>query len=125
MDWIAIPFFRDLPDSGIEPGSPTLQVDNLASEPKAGPFLGNLTTYSKLKEPMETLLHLPYTSKQSMMLPPRFLFLSPSPVFRFGSWPDTAWASQVGPGVKNVPANARDKRNANLIWVGKIPWRKA
>ena len=66
------PSSGDPPDSGIEPGSPTLQVDDLSSEPKAGPFQGHLTTYSKLKEPMEALLHLPYTSKQSMMFHPDF-----------------------------------------------------
>ena len=31
-EWVAIPFSRDLPDSGIESRSPTLQVDSLPSE---------------------------------------------------------------------------------------------
>ena len=29
LEWVAIPFSRDFPDSGIEPGSPALQVDSL------------------------------------------------------------------------------------------------
>ena len=34
LEWVAIPFSRDLPDPGIEPGSPTLQADSLLSEPR-------------------------------------------------------------------------------------------
>ena len=33
LEWIAIPFPGDLPDPGIEPRSPTLQVVSLSSEP--------------------------------------------------------------------------------------------
>ena len=33
LEWIAISFSRDLPDPGIEPGSPALQADALPSEP--------------------------------------------------------------------------------------------
>ena len=33
LEWVAIPFSRDLPDPGIEPGSPALQADSLPSEP--------------------------------------------------------------------------------------------
>ena len=29
LEWVAHPFSRDLPDPGIEPGSPALQVDSL------------------------------------------------------------------------------------------------
>ena len=32
LEWIAISFSRDLPDPGIEPGSPALQADALPSE---------------------------------------------------------------------------------------------
>ena len=32
MDWAAYPFSRDLPNSGIEPGSPALQADSLPVE---------------------------------------------------------------------------------------------
>ena len=39
--WSGLPFFfpGDLPDTGIEPGSPTLQADSLLSEPPEKPFL--------------------------------------------------------------------------------------
>ena len=33
LEWLAIPFPRDFPDPGIEPGSPALQADSLQSEP--------------------------------------------------------------------------------------------
>ena len=38
LEWIAISFSRDLPDPGIEPRSPTLQADALASEPPGRPM---------------------------------------------------------------------------------------
>ena len=37
LEWVAIPFSRDLPDPGIEPESPTLQADSLPSEPPGKP----------------------------------------------------------------------------------------
>ena len=33
LQWVASSFSGDLPDSGIKPGSPTLQADCLLSEP--------------------------------------------------------------------------------------------
>ena len=33
LEWVAIPFSGDLPDSGIEPRSPARQADFLPSEP--------------------------------------------------------------------------------------------
>ena len=33
LEWVAIFFSRDLPDPGMEPGSPVLQADALPSEP--------------------------------------------------------------------------------------------
>ena len=33
LEWAAILFSRDLPNPGIEPGSPALQADSLLSEP--------------------------------------------------------------------------------------------
>ena len=36
------------------------------------------------------------------------------------------WASQAALVVKNLPANARYRRDAGFDpWVGKIPWRRA
>ena len=36
--WLPFPFPGDLPDPGIEPGSPTLQADALRSEPPGKPW---------------------------------------------------------------------------------------
>ena len=37
LEWVAISFSGDLPDPGIEPGSPALQADSLPSEPPGKP----------------------------------------------------------------------------------------
>ena len=37
LEWVAIPFSRDLPYPWIKPGSPALQVDSLLSEPVGKP----------------------------------------------------------------------------------------
>ena len=39
LEWVAIPSPEDLPNPGIEPGSPTLQADALPSEPPGKPHL--------------------------------------------------------------------------------------
>ena len=41
LEWVAIPFSEDLPDSGTEPGSPALQADSLPSEPPRKPIIGH------------------------------------------------------------------------------------
>ena len=35
LEWVALPFSRGFPNPGIEPRSPTLQVDSLPAEPQA------------------------------------------------------------------------------------------
>ena len=37
LEWVAIPFPGDLPDPGIELGSPALQADALPSKPPGKP----------------------------------------------------------------------------------------
>ena len=37
LDWVAIPFSRDLSDPGTEPGPPASQADSLPSEPPGKP----------------------------------------------------------------------------------------
>jgi len=37
LEWVAMPSSRDLPNPGIGPRSPTLQVDFLSSEPPGKP----------------------------------------------------------------------------------------
>ena len=39
LEWIAISFSGDLPNPGIEPGSPALQADALPSEPPGKPTI--------------------------------------------------------------------------------------
>ena len=39
LEWGAIPFSRDLPSPGIEPGSPALQADSLPSESPGKPHM--------------------------------------------------------------------------------------
>ena len=39
LEWVAIPFPRDLPDLGIKPRSPALQADSLPPEPPGKPYL--------------------------------------------------------------------------------------
>ena len=38
LEWVAIPSPRDLPDPGIESGSPVLQVDSLLTESPRKPY---------------------------------------------------------------------------------------
>ena len=38
LEWVAVPFSRDLPNPGIKPRSPTLQVDSLPAEPQGKPW---------------------------------------------------------------------------------------
>ena len=38
MEWVAISSFWGFPNPGIEPGSPTLQVDTLPSKPQGKPI---------------------------------------------------------------------------------------
>ena len=37
LEWVVIPFFGDLPNPGIEPGSPALQADSLPAELQGSP----------------------------------------------------------------------------------------
>ena len=37
LEWVAVPFSRGLPNPGIDPRSPTLQVDSLPAEPQRKP----------------------------------------------------------------------------------------
>ena len=39
LEWVAISFFRDVPEPGIEPRSPALQADSLPTEPPGKHFI--------------------------------------------------------------------------------------
>ena len=45
LESVAIPFSRDPPDPGIEPGSPTLQANSLPSEPPGKPLRNKPTHF--------------------------------------------------------------------------------
>ena len=45
LEWVASPSPADLPDPGIEPGSPALQVDSLPTEPSGKPEI-NATCFN-------------------------------------------------------------------------------
>ena len=38
LEWVAFPFPGDLPNPGIEPRPPALQVDSLPAEPQGKPY---------------------------------------------------------------------------------------
>ena len=52
--WSELPFPSpgDLPNPGIEPGSPTLQADILPSEPPGKPYLYTMCIYSLILTPL-------------------------------------------------------------------------
>ena len=50
LEWVAISFTRDLPDSGIKPGSPTFQADALTSEPPGKPEGGAKSSDSEYQK---------------------------------------------------------------------------
>ena len=60
--WSGLPFPSpgDLPNPGIEPGSPTLQIDALSSEPPGKPwFADNMMLYTEIpKDSTKKLLEL-------------------------------------------------------------------
>ena len=39
LEWVAVPFSGDLPNSETEPRSPTLQADSLPAEPQGKPTI--------------------------------------------------------------------------------------
>ena len=55
LEWVAFPFSRDLLNSGIEPRSPTLQVDSLPAEPPGKPKNTGVGSLSLLQQIFPTL----------------------------------------------------------------------
>ena len=54
LEWIAIPFSGDLPNSGIEPRFPALQVDSLPAESPGKPKNTGLGSLSLLQQIFQT-----------------------------------------------------------------------
>ena len=44
LEWVAIPFFKESSNPGIEPGSPVMQADSLLTEPLGKPYFSILFT---------------------------------------------------------------------------------
>ena len=44
LEWVAMPISRDLPNPGIEPGSPALQAESLPAEPPGKPLIASLVS---------------------------------------------------------------------------------
>ena len=63
LEWIAFLFSRDIPNPGIEPRSPALQVDSLPTEPQGKPKntgVGSLSLLQQIfpnQELNQSLLH--------------------------------------------------------------------
>ena len=63
LAWVAFPFCRHLPNPGIKPRSPTLQVDSLPAEPQGKPKdtgVGSISLHQQLfltQESNWVLLH--------------------------------------------------------------------
>ena len=49
LERVAFPFSRDLPNPGIEPRSPALQVDSLPAEPQGKPMNTGMGSLSLLQ----------------------------------------------------------------------------
>ena len=63
LEWVVVPFSRDLSNPGIEPASPALQVDSLPAEPPGKPKntgVGSLSLLQRIfptQELNQGLLH--------------------------------------------------------------------
>ena len=91
LEWVAIPSPGDLPNPGIEPGSPALQADSLPSEPQGG-----------FKDQTLTPLHWKH-EVLTTELPGKFMGF-----FRgeaWGGWPHRVACrlSVPQPGIKSMP----------------------
>ena len=49
LEWVAYPFYSDLPNPGVEQGSPDLQVDSLPTELSRKPYMISLICEIKKK----------------------------------------------------------------------------
>ena len=109
LEWVAFPSPGDLPDPGIEPGSPTLQADPL------------LWALSNL------LYHLSSEIQASLRYVRASLEREPRPrISVLRSLPAQTRGFPGGPSGKEtcLPMQVRRKRQRFHPWVRKIPWRR-
>ena len=74
LEWVVIPFCRDLPKSGIKPRSPALQVNCLPAEPQGKPKNTGGGSLSLLQRIFST-----QESNQGLLHCRRILYLSGEP----------------------------------------------
>ena len=48
LEWVAFPFSKDLPNTGIKPRSPTLQADSLSAQPAGKPKNTGVSQFSSV-----------------------------------------------------------------------------
>ena len=84
LEWVAFPFSGDLPNPGVEPRSPALQVDSLPAEPQGKPKNTGVgrpkTTFGSIgkKARIETEENFPgYESPTGLSLPLKHYVHSP------------------------------------------------
>ena len=65
LEWVAIPFSRDLPNSGIEPGYPASQEDSLPSTPTLYKLENEHRQTSKMRRPYNHIPPLDKTSRST------------------------------------------------------------
>ena len=110
------PFSRDLPDPGIEPGSPALQVDSLPSEPPSviKGTRGNSISFSAaqlLRVPkvhLKTTDEVPWGTSQDHSAYPNGAYSSKGDRQRMKKQITNHRDILGGPVVKNLPSNAED-----------------
>ena len=75
LEWAAFPFFRDLPNPGIEPKSPTLQADSLPAESQGKPLICKMIKYLEhVKIPHRSFLRLLLKASSSAVCPRSLMF---------------------------------------------------
>ena len=69
LEWVTVPFSRDLPNPGTEPRSPALQVDSLPAEPQEKPKNTGVGSLCLLQQ-----IFLTQKSNQSLLRCRRILY---------------------------------------------------
>ena len=69
LQWVAFPLSRDLSNPGIQPRSPTLQVDSLRAEPQGKPKNTRVGSLSLLQQILPTPVGLGSPELQADSLP--------------------------------------------------------
>ena len=145
----------DLPDPGIESGSPTLQADSLPSEPPGKPYKWWCSAKLIDTESSQWFIEWQAKSFKTAIIMWWVGWLSQTPITICGKvkhnfpcllqsvknvfrrivssclqekiWrgPGHIWAFWVVLMIKNPPANAEDIRDVGSIPVLKSPWRRA